>query len=55
MHDAFPLTLTAHIAEGIVLIGRFYLLSPARISKTFGLTRRHPMWTRGPGHERSNR
>ena len=37
MHNAVPLTLTALIAVGIIIIGCFYLLSPERISGTFGL------------------
>jgi hypothetical protein len=37
MHDAIPLILTALVALGIVVIGCFYLLSPERISGTFGL------------------
>jgi len=37
MHDAVPLTVAALIAVGIIVIGCFYLLSPERISGTFGL------------------
>ena len=37
MHNAIPLILTALIAVGIIVIGCFYLLSPERISGTFGL------------------
>jgi hypothetical protein len=37
MHDAVPLILTALIAAGIIVIGSFYLLSPERISGSFGL------------------
>jgi hypothetical protein len=37
MRDAVPLILTALIAVGIIVIGCFYLLSPERISGTFGL------------------
>lgn len=37
MHNAVPLILTALIAVGIMVIGCFYLLSPERISGTFGL------------------
>jgi hypothetical protein len=37
MHNAFPLTLAALIAVGIIVIGGFYLASPDRISGTFGL------------------
>ncbi len=37
MHNAVPLLLTALIAVGIIVIGCFYLLSPERISGTFGL------------------
>jgi hypothetical protein len=37
MHDAIPLTLAALIAVGIIVIGCFYLVSPERISGTFGL------------------
>ena len=37
MHYAIPLILTALLAVGIIVIGCFYLLSPERISGTFGL------------------
>jgi hypothetical protein len=37
MHDAIPLILAALIAGGIMVIGCFYLVSPERISGTFGL------------------
>ena len=37
MHYAIPLTLTALIAVAIIVIGCFYLVSPERISGTFGL------------------
>ena len=37
MHDAIPLSVAALIAVGIIVIGCFYLLSPERISGTFGL------------------
>jgi Domain of unknown function (DUF4267) len=37
MHDAIPLILAALMALGIIVIGCFYLLSPERISGTFGL------------------
>jgi hypothetical protein len=37
MHDAIPLILAALLAVGIIVIGCFYLLSPERISGTFGL------------------
>ena len=37
MHNAIPLTLAALMALGIIVIGCFYLLSPERISGTFGL------------------
>jgi hypothetical protein len=37
MHNAIPLILAALIAVGIIVIGCFYLLSPERISGTFGL------------------
>jgi len=35
--DAIPLSLAALIAVGIIVIGCFYLVSPERISGTFGL------------------
>jgi hypothetical protein len=35
--NAIPLILAALLAVGIIVIGCFYLLSPARISGTFGL------------------
>jgi Domain of unknown function (DUF4267) len=37
MLDAMPLSLAALIAVGIMVIGCFYLVSPERISGTFGL------------------
>jgi hypothetical protein len=37
MNNAIPLILTALLAVGIIVIGGFYLLSPERISGTFGL------------------
>ena len=37
MHSAIPLILAALIAVGIIVIGCFYLVSPERISGTFGL------------------
>jgi hypothetical protein len=37
MYNAIPLILAALIAVGIIVIGCFYLVSPERISGTFGL------------------
>ena len=37
MHNAIPLSVAALIAVGIIAIGCFYLASPERISKAFGL------------------
>ena len=37
MHDTIPLILAALMAVGIIVIGCFYLVSPERISGTFGL------------------
>ena len=37
MPNAIPLSLAALIAVGIIVIGCFYLVSPERISGTFGL------------------
>ena len=37
MLNAIPLSLAALIAVGIMVIGCFYLVSPERISETFGL------------------
>ena len=37
MHNAIPLTLAALIVVGIIVIGCFYLVSPERISASFGL------------------
>ena len=37
MHNAIPLFLAALLAVGIIIIGCFYLVSPERISGTFGL------------------
>jgi Domain of unknown function (DUF4267) len=37
MHTAIPLSLAALIAVGIIVIGCFYLVSPERMSGSFGL------------------
>jgi Domain of unknown function (DUF4267) len=37
MYNAIPLILAALIAVGIIVIGCFYVLSPERISGSFGL------------------
>jgi hypothetical protein len=37
MHNAIPLSLAALIALGVIVIGSFYLVSPQRISGSFGL------------------
>jgi len=37
MHNAIPLILAALIGTGIIVIGCLYLLSPQRISGSFGL------------------
>jgi Domain of unknown function (DUF4267) len=37
MHSAIPLSLAALMAVGIMVVGCFYLVSPERISGTFGL------------------
>jgi hypothetical protein len=37
MHYAIPLILATLVAVGIIVIGCFYLVSPERISGTFGL------------------
>jgi len=37
MHNAIPLILAALLAAGIIVIGCFYLVSPERISGSFGL------------------
>ena len=37
MHDALPLSLAALIAVAVSFIGCFYLVSPQRISGSFGL------------------
>ena len=37
MLNAIPLVLAALLAVGIIVIGCFYLVSPARISGSFGL------------------
>jgi Domain of unknown function (DUF4267) len=37
MHTAIPLSVAALMAAGIIIIGCFYLVSPERISGTFGL------------------
>src|SRR5262249_56118069 len=37
MHNVIPLSLATLIAVGIIVIGSFYLVSPQRISGTFGL------------------
>jgi len=50
MHNAIPLILAALIAVGIIVIGCFYLVSPERISGSFGLRPPHPMLTLVPGY-----
>jgi hypothetical protein len=37
MHNTVPLIVTALIAVGIIVIGCFYLVSPERVSGSFGL------------------
>ncbi|HTZ57013.1 MAG TPA: DUF4267 domain-containing protein [Acidobacteriaceae bacterium] len=37
MQNAIPLTMAALIAVGVIVIGCFYLVSPERISRSFGL------------------
>jgi len=37
LHNTIPLILAALLAVGIIVIGCFYLVSPERISGTFGL------------------
>jgi len=37
MHTAIPLSVAALTAVGIIVIGCFYLVSPERISRSFGL------------------
>ena len=37
MHNTIPLILAALVAVGIIVIGCFYLVSPERISGSFGL------------------
>lgn len=37
MHNTIPLILAALMAVSIIVIGCFYLVSPERISRTFGL------------------
>jgi hypothetical protein len=37
MHTAIPLSVAALVGVGIIVIGCFYLVSPERISGTFGL------------------
>ncbi len=37
MHNAIPLTVAALIAVGIIVIGCFYLVSPERMTGSFGL------------------
>jgi hypothetical protein len=37
MHNAIPLILAALMAVGVIVIGCFYLVSPERISGSFGL------------------
>lgn len=37
MHNAIPLIVAALIAVGIIVIGGFYIISPERISGSFGL------------------
>ena len=37
MHNAIPLAVAALVAVGIIVIGCFYLVSPERVSGSFGL------------------
>lgn len=37
MHNIFPLILAVLVAVGIMVIGAFYLVSPARVLGSFGL------------------
>jgi len=37
MHSAIPLSLAVLVAVGITVIGSFYLVSPERVSGSFGL------------------
>ena len=37
MHNAIPLSLAALLAVAIIVIGGFYVLSPARMTGSFGL------------------
>ena len=37
MHNAIPLTIATLISAGVIFNGCFYLVSPERISGTFGL------------------
>ena len=37
MHNAIPLSLAALMAVAIIVIGCFYLVSPERVSGSFGL------------------
>jgi Domain of unknown function (DUF4267) len=37
MHNAIPLSLAVLVSVGIMVIGCFYLLSPERVSGSFGL------------------
>ena len=37
MHDAIPLSLAALMAVAIIVIGCFYLISPERMTESFGL------------------
>jgi hypothetical protein len=37
MHNAIPLSLAALLAVAVIVIGGFYVLSPARMTGSFGL------------------
>jgi len=37
MHTTIPLIAAALVAVGIIVIGRFYILAPQRVSGSFGL------------------
>src|SRR5690242_16421014 len=37
MHNAIPLSVAVLVSFGIILIGCFYLISPQRVSGSFGL------------------
>ena len=50
MQNAILISVAVLVAVGIIVIGCFYLVSPERISGSFGLKPPAPMLTLVPGY-----